>query len=441
MPQQPSFESPFELGAPRKRIEDLKIKSPIIGKRIDAVREVLVQKFLTEYSNPDDAADHVISELLGFSVEVQPGVYTSHDVKLESVIPEGPEIKSAIQRFVWEINDVLFDRREISRDRDKLLKEFRGNLQEEGKARMEAEKAERPYIVDVKLIQIQEEISEELRLKSEELSKHEIDNGHLAARLAVFYLNGIGFDKNLDFAETLFLEANEQGYPPEELIKQGSERCKMIAANKEFRLGKSSHKGDKKGLEKDVAHAILHFARVLSYGGANNKIIEVLTMEPEVDETSWRLEYSTPLTCDEILEVFEGMSKCEDTRTKLTGFSEKFAARLVETSKQDLSLEDVEKISKKLSEISGDEKGKSVSMKRIGKIMEEKKREKDVVQPASQIVDWDCKTPSTSCHVSYAARLMELGKNLVKAIGSTIESFVDRVLSRSNSSRGDGVER
>lgn len=434
MPQQPSFESPFELDAPRKRIEDLKIKSPIIGKRIDAVREVLVQKFLTEYSNPDDAADHVISELLGFSVEVQPGVYTSHDVKLESVIPEGPEIKSAIQRFVWEINDVLFDRREISRDRDELLKEFRENLQEDGKARMEAK-------VDEELIKIQEKISEKLRLKSEELSKHEIDNGHLAARLAVFYLNGIGFDKNLNFAETLFLEANKQGYPPEELIKQGSEGCKRIAAKKEFRLGNSSYKGDEEGLEKDVAHAILHFARALSYGGVNNKIIGVLTGEPEVDETSWRLEQSTPLTCDEILEVFDGMSKHPNTHAKLVGSDEKFSARLVETSKQDLSLEDVEKISKKLSEIRGDEKGESVSMKRIGEIMEEKKREKDAAQPASQIVDWDCKTPSTSCHVSYAARLMELGKNLVKAIGSTIESFVDRVLSRSNSSRGDGVER
>ncbi len=71
MPHQPTFQPPFDLADPRKKIEDLKQKSPVIGGRIDALRKALMKKFPSEYSNPDDAADHVISELLGFSVEVQ----------------------------------------------------------------------------------------------------------------------------------------------------------------------------------------------------------------------------------------------------------------------------------------------------------------------------------------------------------------------------------
>lgn len=257
----------------------------------------------------------------------------------------------------------------------------------------------------------------------------------------MFYLHGIGVDQNFDHAESFFVNATKQGYPPEELIKQGSEVCELLVAQKEADLGKSSYKGNKKGLEKDVTRAIFHCAKALFYGGVNDKIIKILTEEPEVDETTWRLEHSTPLSCDEILEVFEGMSKHPDTKEKLTGRDEKFSARLVETSKENLSLEDVEKISKKLSEISGDEKGESVSIRKIGEIMEEKKLEKSGVQSSDQIADWDCKTPSTSCHVSYVARLMELGKNLVKAAGSVVQSFVDRVSSRSKPAGNGEIER
>lgn len=432
MPQQPTFQPPFELADPRKRIEDLKTKSLVIGGRVDALREALMKKFSLEYSNPDDAADHVISELLGFSVEVQFGVYASLDSELKSCVGfEEVEIQETIQNLVYEINDTSLDRMNVSKEREELLEKFKKNLTP--KTGGELTPTDEAFVMSA-----QTQISEKLSLKSEELSKLEIDRGHLSARIAVFYLHGIGVERNYECAETLFVNAVKQGYPPEELIKQGSDECQLIVAQKEARLGGSSYRGDdKRNLEKDVTHAIFHSAKALFYGGVSNNVIKILTEEPQVDETTWRLEQSTPLTCDEILEVFEGMSKHPDTKAKLTGCDEKFAARLVETSKEKLSLEDVEKISKKLSEISGDEKGESVSMKKIGEIMKEKKREKDGIKSSDQVVDWACKTPSTSCRVSYVARLIELGKNLVQAVGSAVESFVDRVSGRSKLGHDD----
>jgi hypothetical protein len=396
-----------------------------------------MKKFPSEYSNPEDAADHVISELLGFSVEVQLGVHASFDSELKACVDfEETEIQKTIQNLVYEINDISIDRITASKKRETLLTKFRENL----KSVDEAEKLGSSGSA-AQLMQTQKKISEELSLKSEELSKLEIDRGHLSARVAVFYLHGIGFNKNVDHAESFFVNATKQGYPPEELIKQGSEECEFLAAQKEANLGRSSYEGNKKGLEKDVTRAIFHCAKALFYGGVNDKIIKILTEEPRVDETTWCLEQSTPLSCDEILEVFEGMSQHPGTKAKLTGRDEKFSARLVETSKENLSLEDVERISKKLSEISGDEKGESVSMKKIGEIMGEKKREKNGVKFFSQLVDWACKTPSTSCHASYAARLMELGKNLVKAVGSAVESFADRISNKLKSVRDDGNTR
>ena len=130
MPHQPTFQLPFDLADPRKRIADLKQKSPTIGGRIDALREALMKKFPSEYSNPDDAADHVISELLGFSVEVQFGVHASSDSELKACVGfEETEIQKTIQNLVYEINDISIDRITASKERETLLTEFRKNLQ------------------------------------------------------------------------------------------------------------------------------------------------------------------------------------------------------------------------------------------------------------------------------------------------------------------------
>ena len=93
------------------------------------MRKALMKKFPSEYSNPDDAADHVISELLGFSDEVQFGVHASFDSELKACVGfEETEIQETIQNLVYEINDISIDRITVSKDRDVLLEEFRKNL-------------------------------------------------------------------------------------------------------------------------------------------------------------------------------------------------------------------------------------------------------------------------------------------------------------------------
>ncbi len=110
-PAATAFELTFDLEGPRERIEALKrIYPTIVGNKIDGLRAALMNKYSSEYSNPDDAADHVISELLGFSVEVDSGeyVYKSHDLDLKccrtDLQDEG--IQKGIQGLVSALNSV-----------------------------------------------------------------------------------------------------------------------------------------------------------------------------------------------------------------------------------------------------------------------------------------------------------------------------------------------